>query len=229
MKLTARQGILTSSLVLRGQHKVRHFSCSDAKVFFSFPDLHEDEKRPMRHIIWMFNHRTSQDDCQWRGCEVQPLVPCRVPEALRGHVSLLEQRGLMESLPRHAIRTGIYLDSAPLIRFARANKIPTPSVGSGSINGKTGKAGVVKIDWAKDVVEHFAADLSPERKQFLVDRLMGKKQANKFACPKTILDSIESLDLDNKNMPMFRQVKRMAEEQSKADANLPRGLFMGHV
>ena len=173
----------------------------------------------MKHVVWMFNSRSSESECQWKGCEVKPIVPCRVPEDLRGHVSILEQSTAWQSLPRHAVQTGIFLDAATLVSFARANKVPEPTEGSGALN-KSGQRNIIKIDWAKKVVEFFAPDASPERAAFLVDQIMGKKDATKFACPKSILDAVNSLDPENANMPMFRQVKKIAEEQQKTNEQL---------
>ena len=153
------------------------------------------------------------DTCQWMGCSVAPVLPCRVPDMLRKYGSVLEMTSEMESLPKHAVKNGVWMDAKSLIQFAVANKVPEPK-GSGAVNPK-GKANVLKADWAAAVVLHFCPDADESTRSNLVQMMLGQKKKIVADCPATLIDSVESLDPDNANMQMFRQIKRIAEDQQR--------------
>ena len=218
------KGNLTPLLKFENMLMLKLGLLSPSQVFFTVPAPEHGEKIQSRRLRWLFNQESKEADCPWYGCSVRPVVPCQVAPEFRHLVSVLETSSPLEKLPRHAIRTGIFMDAKTLVKFATSNGVKEPC-GTGNVNAKTGKAYVNKEDWAKAVVQHFFPSEPEEEQGKMTAALLGKKKRQTFECASTIVDCVKSLDPEDANLPMFRQIKEMAEQQQKENALAPRGLF----
>ena len=171
----------------------------------------------------MFNTSCAEADCPWTVCSVQAVPPCLVPAGLQKHTSVLKQTTAPQSLVRHAVRNGIWLDATTLIKICKANGVPEPP-GTGA-QQKNGKRNVLKRDWAEAALKKFASDLSEQECANLLEQMMGNRSATKkrSSCPEEVLEAMQCLDPENASMPMFRELKHMAEQQTRENARAGRG------
>ena len=193
------------------------------EVFYSITDG-TDARTPISTTKWMFNSSCAEADCPWTACSVQAVPPCLVPAALQKHTSVLKQVTAPQSLVRHAVRHGIWLEAATLTKICKANAVPEPP-GTGA-QQKNGRRNVLKRDWAEAALKKFASDLSAEERAHLLELMMGNPKATKkrSTCPEEVLQAMNCLDPDNASMPMFRELKHMAEQQTRENARAGRGL-----
>ena len=168
----------------------------------------------------MANDEVATDRCMWTGCKVKALPPCLVPKELACHVGVLKQDGLLESLPRHAVRCGCWMDASTLKNVCISNKVPEPA-GTGAAN-KQGVKNIMKQDWARALVEHFFPSDVGDPPEFLQEKedmiagILGQKKRNLTVCPEDVLQSVAALDPNEACVPMFRGLKAMAKEMAEA-------------
>lgn len=127
--------------------------------------------------------------CAWKHLPTVLVLPCAVPRQL-AHMNIVwEIVGVPQEPDKFAVQRGMNMTVALLQKLQKHIGFHIPATGHGS--GSQGR--LVKLDYATGIVNHFYSDADADKKQSLIDSIMGTKRKVQ-ACPKELLAALKKLD-----------------------------------
>ena len=195
----------------------RHFSFCEAPLAcqeYLILDQ-SDTVVPAHAVVWMTNWKITDSD--WVSIPTRLLVRGLVPAAIirMGSVFALEVLDASgEPLLESAVRSGCWLSMENLkLVFAHLELSP-PTSGSGK-RLANGRKRVLKVDWAKKLVDSLFPGAELAKKVEMVNALCfkaggGGKLSEEDA---NVLDMVAALDEENREAPEFKKVAKLAKKQ----------------
>ena len=172
-----------------------------------------------QHPDFLLNYDVS-DDCPWKYVKVQALPPCCLDSESGKHVGSLFEVVSVKPLLEAAVWDGVFLTAKQCRLICLSRKVTLPGKGQGS--GK--KRGLIKLDYARSLVNFFYVAESDIEKARMVSAIMYLREGKVDI---SLLSTVAALDEENAETfkPMARaalyeftqQIYKRGKEQQRKD------------
>eukprot|EP00435_Cladocopium_sp_Y103_P028493 s2646_g7.t1 len=152
----------------------------------------------------MSNYTFQENYGNWEAVETETVIPACLEEGFRFSSFGLRVKSF-QPLLQAAVWKGTFLTVKHLTQISKVLGLTLPNKGQGS--GKNGN--VVKVDYARSLIEFYFAGSKETEKKRMLESLMG---TTKLVDP-SILQVLSHLDPENAEDSRFLKLKKLAQEE----------------